>query len=626
MATHSKRFIALLGAVAVCWVQAAIPQELTNRLRAHPSPYLRMHADDPVAWQDWNSNAIELARRGDKLLYLSIGYFSCHWCHVMQRESYQDEKIATLLNESFVPIKVDRELEPALDAQMIDFVQSTQGRGGWPLNVFITPLGDPLYAVLYMQPDEFRQMLARLRDLWERDPENLAKLAQAKATTSGRPGEPALDPVAVRGFATKAVAMALQSADPEYGGFGDQQKFPSVPQLEFLLARYAESPSPAVKQVLTLTLNNIANKGLQDHLGGGFFRYTVDREWETPHFEKMLYGNALLARLFLRAGEVLTTPAYREAALRTLDFMIADMATPSGAFIASFSAVDDQDIEGGFYLWNHADLEGLLQPDESRVLKLAWRLEGPMRIEAGYLPVRAMSARDIARQLQTTPDAVAETLTSARRKLLKVRRTERVLPADTKLLAGWNGLALASLAEAARITQSEKYFRAAQSVHDYLVDQLWDGAALRRAVDGPDALGQPSVEDYAYVAEGLFAWADLTGDPGDYAVVQTVIDQAWRRFYDDEGWSLAEDSLIVARGRQDVLEDGPMPSPSAVITTVSLKLADRYRDTELRDQALSALNRGYAPLDRAPLWFATQVGAMLLALEGVSHSAAKDSN
>lgn len=601
--------------LALVCMDASSAQGLSNQLGGHTSPYLRLHAEDPVAWQDLGPATIGLARQENKLLYLSIGYFSCYWCHVMQRESYKDTEIAAVLNKHFVPVKVDRELQPALDAQMMDFVQATQGRGGWPLNVFITPGGDPLYAVLYMPPQQFLKVLSRLWVLWESDSVRLAEIAKREATESEGPGAPILDPVVVRGYSATAIAMARQTADPEYGGFGRQPKFPSVPQLEFLLARYADSDDLALQQMLRRTLDNMASNGLQDHLGGGFFRYTVDRDWKTPHFEKMLYDNALLARLYLRASEVLNIVEYREVALHTLDFMIEDMATPSGALIASFSAVDGDDVEGGFYLWNDEDLQAVLHPDEVPAAKLAWQLNGPKRIEGGYLPIRAMAARDIATRLGTSLEVVQRQLSSARRKLLRARRTQRVLPPDTKLLAGWNGLVLSSLAEASQVTGLQRYIDAADKVRVYLVDTLWDGTSLQRTVERGRPWGQPSVEDYAYVAQGLWAWAEFTGKEQDHALVRRIIAEAWRRFYAEEGWTLAEQSVIGVNSRRAVLEDGAMPSPSAIIAETSLKLAQRYQDEALRDRVLSALNRGHSVLRRAPLWFATHVEAMLLALD-----------
>lgn len=584
---------------------------LVNQLKGHPSPYLAIHADDPVAWQDWNQAVIDEARRGDKLLYISIGYFSCHWCHVMQRESYRNNEIAEFLNRHFIPVKVDRELEPALDARMIEFVQSVQGRAGWPLNVFVTPEGHPLYAVLYLPPDRFLTVIQRMQELWTRKRERLTELARRDAASADGPGHPELDAARVRSYAATVEKWALNLADPINGGFGRRSKFPSVPQLEFLLDRWGQGRDQRLEGFLLLTLDNMAQGGLQDHLGGGFFRYTVDAKWTIPHFEKMLYDNALLAKLYLRASRALGRIAYEQVALRSLDFMINELRTPAGAFMASLSAVDDTSIEGGYYLWSQDQLKAVLQPRERRAYMLAWGMGASAPFEQGYLPaVRGMTSVDIAGTMQTTQDEVERLLATAAKKLYQVRR-RRKLPKDTKLLAGWNGLALSAFAYAAQLTGSEHYQRVARGIRDYLMKELWDGKSLHRAVSHGGPVGRTAIEDYAYVALGLLHWAKLTGQRHDYIRAREIASEGWKRFYGPRGWRLAEASLIETETGHDLILDGPMPSPAAVLARTSLELAARLRDPGLRDRALSALNSGHQQLQRNPLWNATQVSAML---------------
>ncbi len=586
---------------------------LTNQLEEHPSPYLALHASDPVAWQDWRESVVARATDEGRLIYLSIGYFSCHWCHVMQRESYKDQAIAEFLNANFIPVKVDRELEPALDQRMIEFVEATQGRGGWPLNVFLTPDGYPLYATLYLPRDSFMEVLQRIHQVWARDKENLRNLARAEAARGRGPGEANLAVEDVTVSVNRFITQAQQISDDVHGGFGDQSKFPSVPQLELLLDLYVRKPDPELQSFLVLTLEQMAQNGLIDHLGGGFFRYTVDPGWETPHFEKMLYDNALLSRLYRRAAAVLDRPEFATVADRTLDFMIADMRVPAGAMVASFSAVDDRDVEGGFYLWSEAELARHFDPQAEKVLRLAWRMTDAPPFDSGYLPLGGDDPSRIAAQVGLVESEVAGVLTAAREKLLMLR-SGRGLPVDDKLLAGWNGLALAALADAGRLTDNERYRSAAEQVRDYITDTLWDGQALRRAVSGQRAIGRAAVEDYAYVADGLWAWARLTGNNADYAFARTVVDQAWRRFYGESGWRLAEASLIAAESTRDALADGPMPSPSGVIARVSLELALHLNDESLKKQALGALNASQRLVQEQPFWFATHIGAMLAAL------------
>ncbi|MBI5612653.1 MAG: thioredoxin domain-containing protein [Gammaproteobacteria bacterium] len=599
-------FLGLLGL-------APAGHALDNQLKSHPSPYLALHGADPVAWQDWNEAAVALARKQNKLVFLSIGYFSCHWCHVMQRESYQNAEIARFINAHFIPVKVDRELDPALDARMLEFAEATRGMGGWPLNVFVTPDGHPLYATLYLPPQEFLAVLERLDVLWTSDRDKLMALAhQAEAKPKG-PGKPALAPARVQAYAKQLVAEALARADLLQGGFNDQTKFPLAPQLDFLLAHQARSPDPKLEEFLQLTLDQMAANGLHDHLGGGFFRYTVDPGWKTPHFEKMLYDNAQLARLYLRAARVFKREHYARVAARTLDFMTTTLRDPSGAFIAALSALDDKGVEGGYYLWHAEELDTLLSVDERAAYRLAWGMQDAPPFEAGYLPIPSLAIGEIAERLQRPRAETEKLLTDAAGKL-RAARAQRGLPRDTKLIAAWNGLALAAFSEAARVTGDESYRATARAVRDYIMKQLWDGEALRRSRAADKTLGKVALEDYAYVASGLLEWAELTGEPADYAQAKAVTMQAWRRFYGARGWRLEERSLIQAETGQDMLTDGPMPSPSGVVAEVSLRLAAKTGDKALRERALAALNTHQAALQESAFWYATPVGAMMFGI------------
>jgi hypothetical protein len=606
-----SRDIALVTGIAALLVTAAVTAApLSNQLKNHPSPYLAMHAADPVAWQDWKREAVERARREGKLVYLSIGYFSCHWCHVMQRESYRNPEIAAFLNRHFVPVKVDRELEPALDQRLIEFAEKTRGQGGWPLNVFLTPDGHPLYAVLYQPPAEFLATLKKLQDLWQRDPAALRQLARQEAVKAEGPGKPAVDARLAQGYAQKTAAGALSIADFVHGGFGEQSKFPSVPPLEFLLSEYQRRPDARLAEFLALTLDRMAGAGLHDHVAGGFFRYTVDPGWKTPHFEKMLYDNALLASLYLRAARVLSRPDYARVARATLDFMRRELKADGGALIASLSAVDDKGIEGGYYLWSDGDLVSLLPEDERRAWRLAFGMTDAAPFDAGYLPLRAHSAEEVARKLKLESGEVEKRLSRARDRLLAAR-ANRTVPRDIKQLAGWNGLALAAFAEAANALKEPAYRATAQDIHDYLVNRLWDGKTLKRAVSDGRALGAAALEDYAYVTHGLFEWARLTGAAEDYRLVQSVAEAGWNRFYSRHGWKISADGLIAAESGQDLIADGPMPAPSAVLARASLAIARQTGNRRLRELALSALNSGHKILSEDPFWYASHIEAML---------------
>lgn len=580
-----------------------------NQLAGHDSPYLAMHGEDPVAWQDWSADVLAQAKKQHELLFVSIGYFSCHWCHVMQRESYRDPQVANILNAHFISVKVDRELNPALDAYLIDFVQRTRGSAGWPLNVFLTPDGHPLVGLTYLPKDRFLALLNDLQQQWQQAPDYLTQAA-AKAAAAMK-GEPAMpDPALKAGDGKRyemiMVQQAMQLGDDMDGGFGEQTKFPMVPQLDSLLSAYQRHPIPQLKTFLRLTLDRMATQGMRDHLGGGFYRYTTDQSWQTPHFEKMLYDNALLSMLYLRAAKVFNHPDYEAVARDTLDFMLREMRSPQGALIASFSAVDDAGVEGGYYLWEMETLLGILSRDEYALMELLWGLEGATSFEAGYLPRVQMSLAEAAAKLQIDETLAHKRYHSAREKLLQVR-ARRKLPVDDKLLAAWNGLALMALVEGSTLAGGEKYRQAAQGVRDYLVNVLWDGSRLLRARGKAGELGQAGLEDYAFAAQGLLVWSALTNSDNDFQLAARWVNAAWQRFHGDTGWLLSDQSLLPSGFGVWVLDEGPLPSPASTLLRVSLQVAERNGDKMLTARAKKALTAGHVQLQQTAFDHPSQV-------------------
>ncbi len=582
---------------------------LANQLKGNASPYLALHAADPVAWQAWGADVVERARRENKLIYLSIGYFSCHWCHVMQRESYRNAGIVAFINKHFIPVKIDRELEPALDARMMAFVEATRGRGGWPLNVFITPEGHPLHASLYLPPDEFLGVLQRITQLWLEDSQSLAQSARA-ADTQTTPVTTWPQDRSVAALVADLMVAAHKLADPLQGGFGAQTKFPMVPQWEFLLRYYERKPDAKLKAMLLLSLDQMAQRALQDHLGGGFFRYTVDPGWDEPHFEKMLYDNALLARLYRRAARVFGRADYAAIADRTLDFMRTELRSPGGGLIAALSAVDAQGVEGGYYLWPEAQLTAVLSKDEYRAYALRYGVKDFPDFDAGFLPVPALSPVAVAAKLQRSAAETDALLAGSVKKLLAARAKRRA-PRDTKVLAAWNGLALAAFAEAARGSEKKDYADSARAIRSYIVQRLWDGSTLRRAeVDGR-SLGSVSLEDYAYVALGLLQWAELSGQEEDFRLARQVLDRGWALYYGTDGWRQPQGGAILPdAGTAGMTGDGPTPSPAGVMAQVSLRLAGKYQDRPLKARALTALRQNGVRLAQDPFWHATELSAL----------------
>lgn len=585
--------------------------QLSNQLANHASPYLAMHGQDPVQWQEWNAKTVSRAKKAGKLLFVSSGYFSCHWCHVMQRESYQNKTIAAILNKYFIPVKVDREIHAALDAKLIDFVQHTQGIAGWPLNVFVTPDGYPLVGMVYVPPDNFQQVVSRLSEQWQQkrqELENIARRASEELSKVSMATDGNLPAGLGRNLEDKVINQAFSLADEMQGGFGDQNKFPSVPQLQVLLDSYPRNKNSRLKKFLLLTLDQMASQGLRDHLGGGFFRYSVDPGWQIPHFEKMLYDNALLAELYLTAAQVLAKPDYENIGRETLDFILREMATEQGSFAASLSAVDNQGVEGGYYLWEQNELKSLLNKDELAVANLVWQLEGPADIEHGHHLILATEIPLAAQLLKMDIKEVKRHLASARDKLSKAR-LKRIVPKDSKRIASWNGLLLSALTKGAHLKDGERYRKAAHRLQRELISLFWNGQQLFRTASEKNVFGQAGLEDYAYVARGLFDWAQLSGSKTDWDNVSAIVQQAWQRFYTPHGWKLAQNMLLRYGVGQAVIADGPMPSPVAVLIDVTL--ASQGSAPQLKQRALQALNSGHSELLEDSFWYATQVGMMV---------------
>lgn len=591
---------------------------LRNVMKGHGSPYLRLHQNDPVAWQSWGAEVTRRAKVENKMIFISIGYFSCHWCHVMQRESFSDQAVAKALNKHFIPVKVDRELNPALDAYLIEFVQRTRGTAGWPLNVIVSSEGYPIIGITYLPKDRFRKMLAQVTKLWGENQDFIKQTARQAAEQLRT--EKTLKRVDLkRGMEKRYSASFAQQAigiiDELSGGFGDQSKFPMAPQLDGLLSVYERMPNESIGEYIQLTLDQMATQGLRDHIGGGFFRYTVDPTWQTPHFEKMLYDNASLSLIYMRAAQLFNRRDYAAVARETLNFLNREFKTRDGALIASLSAVDDKDVEGGYYLWEETTLRGLLNEAEYDVVHLLWGMENKASFEAGYLPKQTNSPDAVADNLGIPVDQVMQTLAKAQQKLFKVRKS-RVVPRDTKQLAAWNGLALQAFVAGARQEKGSKFKDAAKDIRDYLVNVLWDGKILRRAINNKGSLGKETLEDYVFSAQGLWQWYQLTGDKKDLQLVEQWVTIAWQRFYDNTGWRLSDGSLLPQNFGEDIIKDAPLPSPSAALVQLSIELIRQNKSSfkqskQLDAQVQDALSIGFDKLDSNPFYYTSQIEALV---------------
>jgi hypothetical protein len=593
----SRFFLAVLLSLLAVGTTSATP--LANRLAGHASPYLAMHGQDPVAWQEWNAETLARAKRENKLLFVSLGYFSCHWCHVMQKESYRDPAIAALLNNYFIPVKVDRELNGALDATLLEFSERLNGVSGWPLNAFVTPEGYPAYAVLYMPPGDFKALLTRLVAAWKdrgeafrqaaRDaapPQAPAQIQAPGAETARRQHQAYLDTV-------------WRNADTLQGGFSRVSKFPMAPHLARLLDIHGRERDPHLGSFLQLTLDQMARLGLRDHVNGGFFRYTVDPDWHTPHFEKMLADNAQLAHIYARAAELFKRPDYLETAQGALDFMLVTLRSPEGGFYTATSALDRRGREGGAYLWRPEALRRLLSQAEFRQLSGVWGLDKPAPFELGYLP---MEMREISpAERQALKPILAK---------LKAAGRSREAPVDTKINAGLNGLALSALVQAGRGVP--RFEKAAHELRAYLENRLMVRGRLAKTRAGKRLFPDAELDDYAYVVAGLNDYARVFRDESAGRLSRDLANQAWRRFFTPAGWRREEQPLLATLHPEAALDDGALPSASFRLMAATQGLLETRPDPSLAAYLAQALALAVPAMAKAPFEFPSGLESLKL--------------
>ena len=582
-----------------------------NAVANHDSPYLAMHGTDPVNWLPWGKDILEKAQKEDKLIFMSVGYFSCYWCHVMQNESFINEDVAKILNKYFIPVIVDRELNPALDAHLVSFMEKYRGAAGWPMNIFLTPEGYPLIGSLYAPQKQLQELLVKIVARWQSDSDKLKDIAKQvfKPREHKLTSNPYNNHNLTKKFEAGFIQQTLQAADSMAGGFGEQSKFPMTSQLLSLINIYNKNNNQEIREFLTLTLDQMATQGLRDHLDGGFFRYTVDPTWKIPHFEKMLYDNALLANIYLQAGIVFKNERYKDVARDTLQFLLKRFTSTNGGMYSSFSAVDDKGIEGAYYTWTNEDLKNLLTPDEHKVISFAWNLFGEYPIEEGYIPVSTYTEQEIAAYLKMDEVSSTQLLNQARSKLSQARN-QRHLPIDTKQLASWNGLALTAFSQAGNILGDDKFKQAAQQLQNYITTKLWDKKTLRRAISQSEIMSTGKLEDYAFVTEGLYEYALLTNKQADFDVAHKVAQAGWQRFFNTSGWHQTDDLILPIETSEILFEDGALPSTSATLIRISLALAQTQKDGQLKKLALGALNNGHDLIDATPFYYAQTISIL----------------
>ncbi len=588
-----------------------------NQLKDNPSPYLAMHASDPVQWQPWGKQALQRARQENRLIFVSIGYFSCHWCHVMQRESYADKEVGAFLNKHFIAVKVDRELRPELDRRMIQFVEAVRGQAGWPLNVFITPDGYPVTGFTYLPRDNFLQVLLQLQTEWSKRRDEIARVAREYfEQTESSATQSSLIAVSEqnrRKIPDLFIAQAMSIADELQGGFGDTTKFPVYPQLNALLQLVASDPQvdPDVTHFLQLTLDNMASRHLMGHIDSGFFRYATDPDWQTPHYEKMLYDNAQLASLYLDADLVWPGRGYADIGLRTLDFMQQFLLDPDGGYNASLSAVDENNIEGGGYLWSKQELQQALNEKEYAHLQAIWKLDDIR--SASFLPRPLVGIG-------------ADTKNPAlnRQILQKLQRVKKSpMPVDRKRLVSWNALALVALVKAQAVDDSPQRKSQMQMQYQYMRDQFIrkdaQGALQVVRFAGQHQSAETTLEDYAQLARAFQRYAEHSGDVEAQQLALRLAHQAFARYFREQRWFQNNASLIPGDKGALMIQDAVLQAPDSLL--LQTVLAMPQADDKLREQARQLITRLTRDVLDTPYYYATAI--LLASQQAVEQKASK---
>ena len=671
--------------------------QYTNRLIHESSPYLLKHAHNPVDWYPWGLEAFERARTENKPIFLSVGYAACHWCSVLERESFQNVETARQINEHFVPVKVDREERPDVDALYMEAVQRmNNGGGGWPMTVFLTPDGAPFWGGTYFPPvarynmPGFPDVLAAISDAWEHRRDEVEAAAAQMRDIYDRESRaslalpPEIVPATVRvnpSVLTEATDRLLARIDPIEGGFRPAPKFPNAMSLEFLLrmvkrgreeegtelrrerrgdaenaegerfttegtegtedraegeegeaggtaedaedaedigrataegADEARADQQRLVALLRLTLDKMAAGGIFDHLGGGFHRYSTDARWLVPHFEKMLYDNALLAPVYLHAWQLFGDPAYRRVCEETLDFALREMRDSAGGFYSTLDA-DSEGEEGKFYVWTPAELRTVLGPGDARIAEAYWGVTERGNFEGANILHAARPLEEVAAVLDLPPEQVREALDRAREKLLTAR-SRRIAPArDEKVLAAWNGLLLRALAEAGRVLGRDDYRRAALANASFLIDRMAEGGRLHRSWKDGAARIDAFLEDYAAAINGLLSVFEACGEPRFFATARVWTGDMLDRFWDEAASSFYDVPRDAAPliGRPRDLTDNATPAGSSLAAEALLRLSAYTGELRYREYAARVLVPLAAGMADTPLGF----GHFLCALD-----------
>ncbi len=603
-----------------------------NRLIHEKSPYLLQHAYNPVDWHPWGEEAFRVAREHGKPIFLSIGYSTCHWCHVMERESFANPEIAAVLNKHFVSIKVDREERPDIDQIYMAFVQATTGGGGWPMSVFMTADRKPFFGGTYFPPEPsgnlpgFKPLLEKVAEEWERNRSRIVDAADKLTEVLERMARPPADPDLEldRKILDSAYDWYRQAYDPEQGGFGNAPKFPRPVNFNFLLRQHHRSSDPKALEMTTHSLRGMARGGMRDHLGGGFHRYSTDDRWFLPHFEKMLYDQAQLAVAYLEAYQIGKDREFREIAVSVLEYVLRDMTDTGGGF---YSAEDADSVpprgtsvpardssspdshapekaEGAFYVWSHREIAAILGP-EARVFARFYGVKEEGNVERDPFEefggknvlYQSTDVQSLASDLGKTEAEIRRSLESARKKLFQVREKRPRPLRDDKILTAWNGLMISAFAKAHQVMGEEKYLQAARKAAGFVADRLYDAEkkVLYRRYRGGSAAIPGFLGDYAFFVQGLLDLYESSLESRWLALSLDLTERMLELFGDQESGGFfnttSADRSLLVRMREDY--DGAEPAPGSIAVLNLLRLAEMTNSQTWRTTANRAL-RSYS--------------------------------
>ncbi|MFQ5917336.1 MAG: thioredoxin domain-containing protein [Candidatus Binatia bacterium] len=595
----------------------------TNHLIHETSPYLLQHAHNPVEWYPWGEEAFQRAKKESKPILLSIGYSACHWCHVMEQESFENEEIATLMNEHFVNIKVDREERPDLDEIYMNAVQMITGRGGWPMTVFITPEGKPFFGGTYFPPEDrhgvpgFPRVLKAGAQAYRERPQDVERSVRqilegldrlGKLKESGRPF--------AREGTDHAAELLSRSYDPEHGGLGRAPKFPNVGVLELFLRTYRRSGNERFLEMVTHSLTRMAEGGIYDHLGGGFHRYSVDEKWLVPHFEKMLYDNAQLIRIYVDVFRITKDPFFKQVVEQTLDHLLREMFHPQGGFYSTQDA-DSEGVEGKFFVWSRNEVMGILGEEVGEIFCRIYDVSDLGNFEGHNILHPILTLEQSAKYFKRGADEIASVITQAKAKLLK-EREKRVKPfRDDKILTSWNGLMLSGLADAYEITGAPRYREVAEQTVEFIFTEMFREGTLYHTYRDGQAKLRCFLDDYAFLIAGLL---DLYEATLERALLERAVQLAEvmiLEFWDDIDGAFfytgkSHEELI---SRSKPAFDGSIPSGNSAATQVLLRLFHYSGKEDYLRRAEKVLRLYYDAVEKQPFGSTSMIGALDYYLE-----------